>query len=88
MSFLLERTGHVVNCIQETLSGGNEPTDIDSTIGYEFTPTPFSYTEKDVILYALGSEFNLYGWKDEWMELILSVFISWCYCLRERYFRT
>ena len=52
----------MVKCIQETLSGGNKPTDIDSAIGYEFTPTPYSYTERDVILYALGSEFCLYGW--------------------------
>ena len=51
----------MVNSIQETLSAGKKPTDIDSAIGHEFTPTPFSYTERDVILYALGSEFCLYG---------------------------
>jgi len=39
---------------QKKKGGKNEHVDVDKALAYRFTPTPFTYTERDTILYALG----------------------------------
>ncbi|XP_003382406.1 PREDICTED: peroxisomal multifunctional enzyme type 2 [Amphimedon queenslandica] len=51
-----EATAHTVKLILEKLNDSSKPipTSFESAIGYQFTAPPFNYTERDVILYALG----------------------------------
>ena len=57
--FYAEATPYTLTEIVNKLTSDtrSSPTDINSAIGYTFSPEPFTYTHRDVILYALGSKF-------------------------------
>lgn len=57
VSVVLEASAYALTEIEKRLNDVDKPlpTDFDSVIGYEFTGPPFTYTSRDVILYALGS---------------------------------
>lgn len=51
----LEKSKQVGGSSKKTSKGGkNENVDIEKALGYTFTPTTFTYTERDVGLYALS----------------------------------
>lgn len=57
----MEATPYTLTEIVNKLTSDTQssPTDINSAIGYTFSPEPFTYTHRDVILYALGIGANI-----------------------------